>query len=249
MNRPQPGTVEQRTAPDVTLNVDDRRLRGVVPYGVESRDLGGWREVIDAGALDDARMDDLVATVDHAGVPLGRYPGTLEVDSRPDGLHWAVTLPDSRSDVREAVQRGDLRAASWRMVVARDRWDGHVRHVERIAELRDVSVVTTPAYTAARAEYRAAPDPLPAPPANHPPKELPMQIEDRESGTGLAVEDRAAAEPNIEARVLDAIKSVARGESGRWRRRPPPRSPPTRCRTSCSTGCAHRASCCAPVSA
>jgi phage head maturation protease len=77
-----------------------------VPYGVESRDLGGFREVIMPGALDGAKLDDLVVTVDHAGVPLGRYPSTLELEDRADGLHWSVSPPESRADVRATAPRG-----------------------------------------------------------------------------------------------------------------------------------------------
>ena len=158
MNRPKPGSVEERTAPDL-LTTEDRKIRGLVPYNVESRDLGGFREIIMPGALDSAKLDDLVVTVDHAGVPLGRYPTTLELEDRADGLHWSVSPPESRADVREAVERGDLRAGSWRMRVARDEWDGDVRHVHEIAELRDVSIVTAPAYEAAVVELRSQPNP------------------------------------------------------------------------------------------
>lgn len=154
MNRPTAGQVEQRTAPDL-LTSEDRKIRGRVPYRVESRDLGGWREVIEPGALDGAHLDDLVVTVDHAGVPLGRYPTTLELEDRTDGLHWSVSPPESRSDVREAIERGDLRAGSWRMRVGRDEWRGDVRHIHEIAELRDVSIVTAPAYPDAAVEYRS----------------------------------------------------------------------------------------------
>ncbi len=221
MNHPQRGSIEQRSAPEQTaLTVDGRRLRGVIPYGLESRDLGGWREVMAPGSLREADLTGLVATVDHAGVPLARFPATLEVEDRADGLHWSLDLPASRADVREAVERGDLRSASWRMIVGRDRWDGDVRHVEQVAELRDVSVVTTPAYAEARAEYRAAP-PNPSHPsrpshdqAAEERQEDIMRTEDRESGGGLAVEDRAtAAEPTVEDRVLDAIRSINPGES------------------------------------
>src|SRR5215213_10311378 len=111
------------------------------------------------GALEGAKLDDLVVTVDHAGVPLGRYPGTLQLEDRADGLHWAVSPPESRADVREAIERGDLRAGSFRMRVARDSWDGDVRRVHEIAELRDVSIVTAPAYEAALVELRSQPDP------------------------------------------------------------------------------------------
>src|SRR5665809_76015 len=82
--------------------------------------------------------------------------------------------PESRADLREAVERGDLRAGSWQMVVAKDRWDGDTRHVEAIAELRDVSVVSSPAYPAAAVEYRSAP----TTPADEPEKETDMSHED-----------------------------------------------------------------------
>jgi len=111
------------------------------------------------GALDGAKLDDLVVTVDHAGVPLGRYPKTLELEDRSDGLHWSVSPPESRADVREAVERGDLKAGSWRMRVKRDSWDGDLRRVHEIAELRDVSIVTAPAYETALVELRSQPNP------------------------------------------------------------------------------------------
>jgi HK97 family phage prohead protease len=151
--RPTTGEVETRRFEVAT---EGRKIRGVVPYGIESRDMGGWREVIDPGALRQTNLDELVARVDHAGVPIGRYPKTLDLEERNDGLHWSVIPPESRADLREAIERGDLRAGSWQMVVAKDRWEADVRHVEAIAELRDVSIVSSPAYPAAAIEYRAA---------------------------------------------------------------------------------------------
>lgn len=161
--RPKPGSVETRTAPDLLTSGEDRKIRGLIPYSVESRDLGGWKEIIMPGALDGAKLDDLVVTVDHAGVPLGRYPGTLELEDRADGMHWSVTPPESRADVREAIERGDLKAGSWRMRVKRDTWNGDVRQVHEIAELRDVSVVTAAAYESAAVEFRSHPETNPDP--------------------------------------------------------------------------------------
>jgi len=160
VTRPQPGTVEQRTAPDAPALIDGKRLHGLIPYGVESRDLGGFREVIEPGALAGAKLDDLIATVDHIGIPIGRFPTTLDVEDRADGLHWSVSLPESRADLREAIERGDLRAGSWRMVVKRDTWEGDVRRIREIAELRDVSIVSAPAYPTAVTEYRSEPEPI-----------------------------------------------------------------------------------------
>jgi HK97 family phage prohead protease len=143
--RPQAGSIEERT---LDLSVDGRRIRGVIPYGTESRDLGGFTEVIEPGALQRTDLTGLVATVDHAGVPIGRYPATLELSERSDGLHWSVDPPRSRADVVEAIERGDLNGGSWRMRVGRDEWRGNVRHVHAISELADVSVVTRPSYNA-----------------------------------------------------------------------------------------------------
>lgn len=169
-SRPRAGDMETRSASaEVTLEVtaDGRRLRGVIPYNVESRDLGGWREVIEPGALRAANLADLIATVDHVGVPLGRYPTTLTIEDRSDGLYWTVDPPASRADIREAVERGDLRAGSWRMVVGREEWRGDVRHIHEITHLRDVAVVTNPAYAGAVVEFRSEPDPQMTTKENH----------------------------------------------------------------------------------
>jgi len=216
MNRPVAGELEQRTTPAPEL--DGRRLRGVIPYGVESRDLGGWTEIVDPGALRDARLDELICTVDHAGIPLGRYPGTLQLEDRDDGLHWSLEPPRSRQDVVEAVERGDLRSGSWRMIVGADEWRGDVRHITRIDELRDVCVCVNPAYpsavtelrhheeepvpdtaTAPEVEERTAPDPDPPAPARGT-----LRVEDRDgpaSVRSLADEFRSRGFPGETATV------------------------------------------------
>jgi hypothetical protein len=89
-NRPTAGDVEERR---FEVTAEGRKIRGIVPYGVESRDMGGWREVIEPTSLRSTNLDELVARVDHAGVPIGRFPTTLEVEDRSDGLAWAVTPP------------------------------------------------------------------------------------------------------------------------------------------------------------
>jgi uncharacterized protein len=114
-DRPTAGALEERSAPDATAApvIDGRRLRGLIPYGVESRDLGGWREVIEPGALRSAKLDDLIATREHdRSKLLGRHPTTLAIEDRSDGLAWSVELPTSPvgEDVRVAVERGDLRS-------------------------------------------------------------------------------------------------------------------------------------------
>jgi HK97 family phage major capsid protein len=225
--RPTAGAVEDRTVPD-TLSVDGRRLRGRIPYGVESRDLGNWREVIEPGALANTRFDNLIATVNHVGMPLGRYPGTIDLEDRTDGLHWSVDPPASRADVREAVERGDLREGSWRMVVGRDEWRGDVRHVHEIEELRDVCVAIDPAaYPQTAVEMRTQPDAPDRPdsraadvPEDAPTPSPGLRVEDRNQtvedrdAPGLMVEDRTASDGvSIEQRIEDALHTVRKGES------------------------------------
>src|SRR6478672_10170998 len=219
VTKPTPGEVEERSAP-AELTVEGNRLSGLIPYSVESRDLGGWKEIIEPRALAQADLSDLVATLNHAGVPLGRYDSTLTVEDRSDGLAWSVELGDgpTAQDVRAAVTRGDLRESSWRMVVSRDRWEGTTRHVEEIRALKDVAVVTTGAYPAdsTRVELREHPTPTTTPPTPaDKPQENEVENNDREKPRGgLTVEDRTApAEANIETRVLDAMRAVPKGES------------------------------------
>ena len=211
-SRPEPGGVEQRDLGEVS--VEGRTLHGRIPYSVESRDLGGWRETISPGALRNADMTDLVATIDHAGIPIGRYPGTLTLEDRDDGCRWSVELPESRADVREAIARGDLNASSWRMKVARDEWRGDVRHVHEIRALRDVAVVVTSAYpaTAASAELRHAPEPngtrvfhSPEPPEEAPVPDEP-EVTQPTAG-GLTVEARSAPSDRVTRGLADEFRS------------------------------------------
>jgi len=224
-DRPTTGEVEQRSlaAEAEPIVIDGPRLHGILPYSTPSRDLGGWTEQIEPGALSGADLSALVCTVDHAGIPLGRFPTTLQADDGPDGFRWSVELPESRADVREAVERGDLRAGSWRMVVAPggDEWRDDVRHVHRIAELRDVAVVVNPAYgDEARCEYRSAPDPIPRPdpvppePDPTPPQEeAPVPVGTPARGP-IRVEDRTAhSASSVESRIIEALASVAQGET------------------------------------
>jgi HK97 family phage major capsid protein/HK97 family phage prohead protease len=221
--------VEERSAPEDAPppRLVGNKLVGLIPYGVESRDLGGWKERLAPGCLSGAAKESLVATLNHdVSKLLGRYPTTLTTEDRDDGLAWECELPNGPTgqDVREAVARGDLNGTSWRMIVGRDRWEGDLRVVEEIRELRDVAVVTHPAYPTA-VELRSRPEPRPASPEQEEERTMETEVvpeeqeEDRsEPGGGLRIEDRAT-EPvsetgaaGIEDRVVDAMRSIPKGE-------------------------------------
>jgi phage head maturation protease len=189
--RPQAGDVEERTA---AVEVADKRIRGLIPYDTPSRDLGGFTELIEPTAFRSTDISELRCVVDHQGVPLARHPGTLSVEDSPEGLRWSADPPRSRHDVVEAIERGDMRAGSWRMVVGRDRWVGDVRHIEAIADLKDVTIVGAeePAYgEAACVEYRT----------QSPPEK--RQEEAKVESTTEAPAERVASDERGESRTED----------------------------------------------
>jgi HK97 family phage prohead protease len=83
---------------------------------------------------------------------LGRFPNTLRMKVDEHGLRYEIKMPESRSDIVEAIQRGDIRGSSFSFVVAPggDEWsveEGRsIRTVKSIASLVDVGPVTFPAY-------------------------------------------------------------------------------------------------------
>jgi HK97 family phage major capsid protein/HK97 family phage prohead protease len=230
-------------APDetrtVTADLRDVRTEGrtltghACLYGHESRDLGGYRETIQVGAFTDvlASDPDVYLSVNHSAdrVLARTRSGTLRLRDEQRGLAFEADLGDgpTAQDVREQVRRGDISGASFRFTVAPggDRWEGERRTLTRIGELIDLSLATTPAYDGPRVELRSAPEPTTettsaiadTTTAGESREEDTVRTEDRDttpSGGGLAVEDRtAASEPTTETRVLDAIRSISKGES------------------------------------
>jgi uncharacterized protein len=132
-------------------------VHGVVPYGAVAN-VGEFRERIEPGALANTDFNRLKVVIDHQdrGLPLARFPATLQLSEQSDGLHWSFQPPESRTDVIEALERGDIAGSSWRMRVARDRWEGDLRSITEIAELIDLTLAgsSDPVYEAATVEYR-----------------------------------------------------------------------------------------------
>lgn len=237
-----PAVPEQRT---VRVDVDQvaapgRTLVGhAAVFGAVSADLGGWDERVEPGAFTAvlATAPDVVATLNHSNDRiLGRTTaGTLRLAQDDRGLSFECDLPDGPlgADVRESVRRGDLTGASFSFTVDRDRWEGRTRVIERVRELRDVSVATRPAYPAATVELRTRPTPAPptegpsvmppettptAPPETPATPPAPPPTPERLPAppvTGLQVETRTATTetPDLEQRVVDAIRSVNQGEA------------------------------------
>lgn len=128
--------------------------------------FGTFVEEIAPGAFDDVMGDDVRALFNHdPNFVLGRTRSNtlrLEIDSR--GLAYTIDPPDTQT-VRDLVltplQRGDVTGSSFGFRVAADgdewRREGEiiVRTIHRLAELRDVSPVTYPAYGDSHAAQRS----------------------------------------------------------------------------------------------
>jgi hypothetical protein len=135
-----------------------------------SEDLGGWREIISPGAFDGILEDpdtDVRALINHEGVPLARYKGdreenTLRLSVDEEGLRYSFDLnvaqPESRA-LASAMSRGDIDQSSFRFQAREgskfsQEPSGIVRTVFRVTSLRDISVVTFPAYPSTSAEVK-----------------------------------------------------------------------------------------------
>lgn len=217
-----PRAAEQRT---IDVNVENLDTRGrtlhgyAAVYGVESGDLGGFRERIAPGAFAQVLDADVRCLLNHdPNEVLGRTrSGTLRLADEQRGLRFECDLPDSPlgENVRASVKRGDIDGASFRFVVGTEDWEGDIRTVKTVSELQDVTVATYAAYPAASVELRVRPGVPPAGAvtsvtASHEPAER-----ENQETTDMQVEDRtaAAAEAPIEDRVRDALFSIQRGES------------------------------------
>lgn len=171
----QAETTEIRSYGDlefVRAQGDEKRLGTVRGYAAKfntlSEFLDGFRERILPGAFDDVLGDDVRALINHEGVPLARTKsGTLSLSVDKIGLRYEFALPDTDAahELSEALTRGDIDQSSFRFQTVRENWDfvedekdGLVREIRKFTRLRDISVVTFPAYPDTAAEVRRSLD-------------------------------------------------------------------------------------------
>ncbi len=118
---------------------------------------GNYRERVMPGAFRDvlSQSDDIVALVEHAPPPLGRRStGTLQIREDGHGLEVVIVPPDTQDarDTMARIRRGDYRGMSFSFLVGRKgqtwRNEGNqrVRELRSFSRLRDISIVTFPAY-------------------------------------------------------------------------------------------------------
>lgn len=128
-------------------------------FNSDSQDLGGFVERIAPGAFDAVmkRGTDVVALYNHDPMfILGRESsGTLRLSVDEKGLRYEIDAPESRADVIEAIERGDVRGSSFAFRVkgageswSRDQQGRQIREIREVDGLFDVGPVLKPAYSA-----------------------------------------------------------------------------------------------------
>ena len=157
--------VEQRAYEGELKAVEGRTVEGYASvFNSMSEDLGGFREIILPGAFSEVLDNDVRALYNHdSNYLLARTAsGTLELKEDDKGLYYRFEMPNTTygNDMLELFRRGDLSQSSFGFTVEKDSWKlengQHVRYIERVGSLFDVSPVVYPAYTAASSGLRSA---------------------------------------------------------------------------------------------
>lgn len=130
-------------------------------FGTESRMLpGGFVETINKGAFDEVLSSnpDVIGVYNHdKNFLLGRTAnGTMRLSVDDRGLKYEIYPPESRADVVESIQRGDVVGSSFAFKVSRENesWGEtsrgiRKRSIDKVGFLEDVGPVVRPAYESA----------------------------------------------------------------------------------------------------
>lgn len=137
----------------------------------ESKNLGGFVERVAPHAFDEVRTSGwknpdnsgVVCRFNHdSNMVLGTTDaGTLRLTPDRIGLDYMVKPPEARADIRELVQRGDIRYSSFafRVMTGGDEWGVDERNFPirtlHSVELIDVAPVLSPGYPDSTAAVRA----------------------------------------------------------------------------------------------
>jgi HK97 family phage prohead protease len=135
-------------------------------FGKLSRKLGGFVEQVGITAFNESRQDgwpDAVCRYNHKDDALlgTTYARTLNLQVDDTGLLYDVGPPQSRADVLEYVQRGDIRHSSFafRVFPGGDEWGvsefNYPMRTLQSVQLVDVAPVLDPAYPDATAAARS----------------------------------------------------------------------------------------------
>jgi len=152
--RSMPQNIEFRDKEDGERYIEGYALK----FGTYSEDLGGFKETIERGALENTDFSDVRALFNHnADHVLARSSaGTLELDVDDVGLKFRARIPNTSygNDLAENLRNGNVNQCSFGFMLDEDgdefKYDTEEgifkRTLRSIKEIVDVSVVTYPAY-------------------------------------------------------------------------------------------------------
>lgn len=143
---------------------DERTVSGTaVVYGQLSEDFGGWREKIAPGAFQNLRSTDLLLLNNHdtSQVLARSSANTLTVQDTASGLQFSASLGNESfaQDVGEMIRRRSIQGCSFGFICLDDRWDNNNGQITRTvlsAELFELTLTASPAYTQTSAQVRSA---------------------------------------------------------------------------------------------
>lgn len=144
---------------------DKRSIGGyAAKFNRTSQNLGGFVEVINPTFFNKSRGDgwpDVLARYNHDdNMLLGTTAaGTLRLSLDDQGLVYEVDPPQSRQDIVELVERGDVQKSSFAFQMFEDDWgmsdQGFPQRTLVSGALKDVAPVNTPAYLDTSAGLRS----------------------------------------------------------------------------------------------
>lgn len=160
----------ERRYQKIDREIETRTGRTIFGYGVvfnrESVDLGGFIETIDPGAFDHLFDDpNIMILANHRSeFLLGRTgSGTAKIGKDDFGVWYEVSVPESRQDIYESVERRDMAGSSFGFFPGETEWtkpsragDPYRAHVKKVERLFDLGPVTFPAYPDTTTQARSA---------------------------------------------------------------------------------------------
>lgn len=145
--------VETRKTPDGKMMVE-----GMIPFGSDSEDLGGFIERIDPTAFNKTIADGANVYAfwahDDSDVLASRDAGTLTMSVGPAGLSFAIEMREGCADEWAAIQRGDVVGVSFGFICQKEEWDfaqePALRTLKEVQLLEISPGVAFPAYPGAQ---------------------------------------------------------------------------------------------------
>lgn len=145
---------------EVISTEDSRIVEGyAIVFNKESRDLGGFTEVIEPEAIEGIlEKSDILCLLNHnedRGIlARSKYgSGSLELSVDEIGLKYRFEAPNTAlgNELLEGLKRGDISTSSFAFSIEKDSWcktenGSYKRTIKRFKELYDVSPVYKEAY-------------------------------------------------------------------------------------------------------